>query len=258
MTVRLGSWTRTLNEEDAVALLLEASTGQQIDDWEERAHAMLPQPTRARRQETVRMVRDWFLDVDEGKIVRTTWLRLFQEGSPGRRRDLLHARMHAERPWTLRAIDELVLPKLAVADEPLAPRDAGVVTPDDWAAFFDRNIIERTPAEAAKKTRTTVQLHLVRLGVLAADTSSDRRVVVQHAEPDELAFAWLLHHELIRDRRTEASEVWALDRSVAARLFATRRTYAARCVDAAVAAGFVHRGYLAGASRLHPSSEGRA
>jgi hypothetical protein len=41
-----------------------------------------------------------------------------------------------------------------------------------------------------------------------------------------------------------------LDRT--ARIFATRRVYAERCVDAAVDAGLLARGYLAGMPRLHP------
>jgi hypothetical protein len=270
MSDRLRSWTRTLNQDDAFDLLLEAKPGQRIEAWEDRSHAMLPQPSRDRRQETVRMVRDLFLDVHEGAIVPSAWLRLFQEGSPRRRHDLFHARMHAERPWILRAMDQVILPRLALCDEPLAPRDAAIVSPEEWAAFFDRNLLETTRPESVKKTRTTVLRHLGQLGVLASDSDLDRSGLdgafslaregramtrVQHAEPDPLAFAWLLRQELLRDRRTEAAETWAGDGSVASRVFATRRAYAARCVDAGIAAGFLRRGYLAGAPRLHPVAE---
>jgi hypothetical protein len=205
LTDRLGSWTRTLNEEDAIALLLATTPGQQIDAWEAHAHDTLPQANRARRNETIRMVRDALLDLDEGRIRPSTWLRLFREGSPRARANLLYGRLHARRPWILRAVDQLILPHLARSAEPLAPHDADVVTADEWTAFFAENLDERTPSEAAKKTRWIVQYNLGNLGILTISASRNREARVRHAEPDPIAFGWLLWHELTTTGRTEAA-----------------------------------------------------
>jgi hypothetical protein len=268
LSERLGSWTRTLNEEDAIAVLLATTAGQTLAEWEAHGHEILPQASRARRLETLRMVRDALLDRDGDRIVRSTWLRLFQEGSPGRRLNLLYGRFHARRAWILRAIAELVLPQLAQADEPLAPHDADLITGVALADFFARNLAENTPGEASKKTRSVLQRNLADLGILALDgagapeaaegpkprrpTGAPREMRVRHAEPDPLAFGWLLGHELRTDGRAEAPASWAASESIAARLFATRRAYAEHCVEAAVGAGLLARGYLAGVPRLHP------
>ena len=55
MIPRIGSWTRTLNEDDAIPLLLEATPGTTLAAWEARGHDNLPQASRARRRETLRI-----------------------------------------------------------------------------------------------------------------------------------------------------------------------------------------------------------
>lgn len=271
MSERLGSWTRTLNEEDAVALLLATTAGQGLAEWEAHGHEILPQASRARRLETLRLVRESLLDLDGERIASSRWLRLFQDGSPGRRLNLLYGRLHARRPWILRAVAELILPRLADADQPLAPYDTDLITGEAWADFFARNLTESTPGQAAKKTRWVVQRNLANLGVVAldgADLEQDanglkarrpagaaRDMRVRHTEPDPLAFGWLLGHELRTDGRAEAPASWAVTEAIAARIFATRRAYAEHCVEAAVGAGLLARGYLAGMPRLHPPEE---
>ncbi len=251
---RLGSWTRTLNEKDAVALLLAANNGQSIADWEAHGHAVLPQASRARRLDTLRIVRQSLLDRDPATstILRSTWLRLFQEGSPGRRLNLLYGRLHAARPWILRAVTTLILPQLAIADEPLAPHDADLITVDAWSDFFARTMTENMPSEASKKTRWLVQRNLVSLGVLTLGDGGFNETRARHAEPDPLAFGWLLAHELRSTGRAEAPASWATTDSIASTLFATRRAYAEHCVETSVAAGLLTQGYLAGSPRLHP------
>lgn len=252
---RLGSWTRTLNEDDAITVVLDAQPGQRLADWEARAHDVLPQANRARRVETIRLVRDQLLDLHADRIAPSTWLRLFQEGSPARRLGLLYGRLHARRPWILRAADELILPHLARADEPLAPHDADLIAPDEWTDFVARHRLERTRPESVKKTRTVIQRNLARLGVLeitaegargARDDDDDaapealitaRHTRTCHGEPDPVAFGWVLWHELTTLGRSEAPETWALSDAVAARIFAPRRPYAQRCVEAAIDAG---------------------
>jgi hypothetical protein len=262
---RLGTWTRTLNEEDAVALLVDTIPGQTLGAWAVQGHQSLPQAGRPRRLETLRMVRASLLDLDGDRIIGSTWLRLFQEGSPARRLNLLYGRFHARREWIHRAVSELILPQLAEADQPLAPRDADLITDEAWADFFERNLVENPPPAGAKKTRALVRRNLADLGVLSLGSSDDeaphqrrpasapREARALHAEPDPLAFGWLVAHELRTDKRPEAPVSWAVTHSIAARLFAPRRAYAEHCIEVAVGAGLLVRGYLAGMPRLHPT-----
>ena len=81
----LTSWTRTLNEEDALALLDSAHPGTEVAAWEELGDGLLPQASPIRRRELVRMVREELLDHHEGVIVDSAWLHLLKDGSPHRR-----------------------------------------------------------------------------------------------------------------------------------------------------------------------------
>ena len=60
----LPTWTRTLNEDDARELLDAATPGLPVADWRELSHRILPQASRARRQELVRLVEQHLLDHD--------------------------------------------------------------------------------------------------------------------------------------------------------------------------------------------------
>lgn len=256
MTERMKSWTRTLNEEDALLLLELALAEPQLEAWQEQAHEKLPQASRARRRETIRIVERELLDIEGGRIRRTTYLRLFDEGRPGRRHDLLYGRLLFPNPWIRVALAELVLPQLAQTDEPLAPRDADLIPADSWDALLEGHLKSGTGAESVKKTRSTLQRNLANLGLLAVNGATTRETRVRRAEPDELAFGWLLAHELVTQGRSEASLGWALSESAASRMFATPKSYAERCVDSAIAAGLLRRGFLAGSARIHPGEIG--
>ena len=83
MTDRLISWTRTLNEEEAAFLLDEARPGESVAAWAERAHATLPQGSRDRRTELIRLVRDQLLDKDDaGLIADSAYLPLSHADHP--------------------------------------------------------------------------------------------------------------------------------------------------------------------------------
>ncbi len=249
---QLKSWTRTLNEQDALLLLEQALEEPSLPKWREGAHQELPQASRARRQETVRIVERELLDTDGERVVVSRYLRLFSEGRPGRRHDLLYGRLLFAKPWIRLAVVEVVLPQLANAEEPLAPRDADEVAAEAWDALLGRHLAPGTGPESVKKTRSTLQRNLAKLGVLLVEGATSRRTRVRRAEPDELAFGWLLWHELRTQSRAEASLAWAITESAASRMFATTPGYAERCVEAAVAAGLLRQGFLAGSPRLHP------
>lgn len=246
----LGSWTRTLNQEDAVLLLEGSTPGIPRDAWEEHGHSVLPQASRARRRETIRLVRDRLLDWDEaGLVADSTFLRLFQRGTAQRRQTLLFGRFLSSQPWILMALGELVLPQLLAMQEPLAPPDADLISDEAWRDFIRRHA--DIPASAFAKTRSTIHKNLASLGVLTIEGSARRKTRARHEEPDAMAFGWLLAHELICSGRSEATQSWARIESLPAKLFAVRPEYADRCIDVAVEEGLLRRGFLAGMSRLH-------
>lgn len=256
---RLTSWTRTLNEEDALVLLDEARPGMALEEWAELGHRILPQTGRDRRTETIRIVRDELLDHDENLIRNSAFLRLFQDGSPHRRLGLLYGRLLYGRPLVHRTLDLLVQPALTRANEPLAPHDASLIPREAWDTFLRETLHEHTGPASFPKTRSTIQRVLARAGVLQLEpgeqTAAPHEAHAQRTRPDSLAYAWLLAHELRDQDRGEVPESWALADAFAARLFAPVQGYASTCVEAGVDAGLLRRGYLAGEARLHPGED---
>jgi len=251
----LTSWTRTLNEEDALVLVDAAREGASIDEWTELADRLLPQANPARRRELIRIVREDLLDIRAGVIFDSSWLRLFHDGSPYRRLGLLYGRLWRNRPVVLRALDELVHPALERSDRPLAPHDADLIDGNVWDRFLRSTMRPDVPREAFAKTRSTVQAALRSVGVVEITGNQKRAVRVRRGRPEPLAFAWVVARELVE--HGEDSEIWATRASFAARLFAPTPGYAATCVDNGVASGLLRRGYLMGHPRLTTGPEMR-
>ena len=245
----LGSWTRTLNEEDAVLLLEQTEPGMSREDWEEQGHRALPQSSRPRRRETLRIVGGSLVDWQDDRVIETAFLRLYRLATARRRSTLLYGRLLGAQPWILRAIAELVLPQLEATHEPLAPPDADLITDAQWRDFIRAHA--DIPDSAFAKTRSTIHKNLANLGVLRVEGASRRTTRARHAEPDPIAFGWLLAHELTTSGRSEASQSWARVDALATKLFAARPEYADRCIDVAAKEGLLRRGFLAGMSRLH-------
>jgi len=245
----LKSWTRTLNEDDAMMLLETSTPGTGREAWTEHGHAVLPQASRPRRRETLRIVADKLLDWRDDEVADTAFLRLFQAGTSYRRRTLFYGRLLARESWILRALAELVHPHLERTREPLAPPDVDLVPDEDWRAFIRRHA--DIPDSAFAKTRSTIHKNLAHLGVLRVEGSSTRTTRVQHAEPDPVGFGWLLAHDLTTTGRSEAGQSWARVDALPSKLFAVRPEYADRCIDLAVEEGLLRRGFLAGMARLH-------
>lgn len=247
------SWTRTLNEEDALALLDSAHPGTTVQEWASLGDRLLPQASSARRRELIRIVREELLDAQDGTIVGSAWLRLLQAGSPHRRIGLLYGRLWRNRPLVLGALEELVHPALERADRPLAPHDSDLIEADAWEQFLRSRLRPGVPHEAFVKTRSTLQGALRSVGVLEITGARDRALRVHRGRPDPVAFAWVVARELLE--RREATEAWAGRDSFAARLFAPKADYASICIDAGVNARILHRGHLMGQTRLQIGPE---
>lgn len=249
------TWTRTLNEEDAIALLDLAQAGMSLEAWQEQGHAVLPQPSLPRRREQLRLVREELLDHDGQQILDSRFLRLFHGGSPHRRRTLFLGRLLRNRPVVHLALEHLVHPALARAETPLADEDADLISAADWDDLLYHHLPPDTGEPAFAKTRSTLQRALADVGVLELSGNTTRTTRVCRGRPEPLAYAWLIAHELRSTGRSEALEVWALHHAFPARLFAPLPEYAAVCLDEGVREGILRRGYLAGEPRLHPGED---
>jgi hypothetical protein len=251
MTRHIG-WTRTLNEEDALALLDTAQPGEAVADFEARALAELPQVRRPRRVETIRMVRDRLLDHRDGRISDGAFLRLMKSGASPRRTALLWGRFVYPMPLVHDTLSQVIAPWLAAADDPRSPPGAGRATREDWDAAL-RGLLnpEVTPA-TLDKTRSTLQTLFARAGILTFDAvppGRPRTTQVHHGRPDPLAFAWLVGHELRTSGRGEITERAAASESFAARLFLPLPAYAAQCLEAGAQAGVLVSSHLMGMPR---------
>jgi hypothetical protein len=244
----LPSWTRTLNEAEALTLLDLARPGLPLDQWAAEGHQRLPQASLPRRRELLRMVRDDLLDHDGQVIQESAYRQLLTAGSPHRRRTLLYGRLLARRPLIAPALDALVAPALARADAPLADADAAVIPAAAWDGWLRGVLRPGIPDEAFQKTRSTLQTALAGAGVIALSGARARVTRAQHAEPDGVGWAWVLAAQLAPG--DELSDAEAIRSSFAARLFGTRPEYAAACIDAGIAEGLLRRSYLAGRPRL--------
>jgi hypothetical protein len=247
----LPTWTRTLNTSDALDLLDMAQPGMPLSDWKERAHAMLPQASRARRQELVREVQRDLLDHDGEVVQGSTFLRLFHHEAPHVREALFIGRLLSTRAGIAEVLDELIHPAILRAEEPLALPEDAHVNGETWAAWLRRHLPPGTGTPAQEKTRQTLQRHLAIAGVLVLDEPPGTGGTAQRSRPPPLAFTWLVAAEMARDHRAEASVSWALGASFAARLFAVDEPYGRAALEIGVQAGLLRRGYLAGIPRLH-------
>lgn len=245
----LPSWTRTLNEAEALTLLDHARPGMDLARWASDGHDLLPQASLPRRRELIRIVREDLLDHDGSTILDSAYGRLLRGGSPHRRRGLLYGRLLARRPLVAPALAALIAPALARSDVPLASNDADVIPGRDWDEWLYSVLRPGIPDEAFKKTRSTLQAALAEAGVLSIVGSTVRTYRVRHGEPDGVAWAWLLASELASSS-LEMSDSQAVRDSFAARLFGTRPEYGASCIEAGIGEGVLRRSYLAGSPRV--------
>ena len=255
VTGPLTSWTRTLNEDDALLLLEAAQPGERLDDWVERAHALLPQPSRPRRTETIRMVRRSLLDLTSDAadpcVADTRYLQLIRQGAARLRLDLLYGRYLFENAWIDRALTELIHPALANSEEPLAPDDVAVISDEAWAGFVARHLKPGTGRSSITKTRSHLVTNLTRLGVLRVESVPGQETRAQRGEPARLAFGWLVGHEIRTHRLGEIAEHVAAARSQAARLFAPSAAYAEQSLAESIDAGLLRQGHLVGQARIY-------
>jgi hypothetical protein len=233
-----------------MALLDLADPGLSVAEWTTRSRDTLPQGKGDRRGEVLGLVRTIFLDVEEGRLARSTFTGLFRGGSPRLRRQLFFARWASSNPWAVLAAREVLQPHLALLEKPLSPEGAGEIPFSRLKDFVRYHLPEGIGEASVERTASAITMAFAGLGSLERRGTGGKVLVPRRTVPDALAFGWLVRHQLETEHRTEVMDDWAATESDAALLFATDEPTARRLLDEAVAAGLLVRGYLAGAGRL--------
>jgi hypothetical protein len=248
----LKTWTRTLDREAALTLLEAAEPEMSVEEWRALGDQILPQPSAEQRTRHLDYVQRDLLDIVDGKLISSAFLRLYQEGTPHRREGLLAGRLAVGRhgPLIVHALNHLIGPALRESEEPLTHPDAGRLEAADWDRFLRSCLRPGLSDEVIRKTRTSLQRVLAEAGCLDIQGNQTRTTFAKRGRPDGGAFSWLIHHQLRKQGMREAFDHWAARDSFAAKLFATAEPYALTCLEAGVTAGLFTRSYLAGEARI--------
>lgn len=227
------SWTRTLNLDDAHTLLAQAEPGLSLTDWSERCHQNLPVLSQARRRELVRMLRDGFLTVDDGRISNGLFLRCYSDASARAQFDMVHIQWALSHGLTLLAVRSLVAPALRSGkpEIPLAAVEQLVA-----------GAVDTRSAESLRKSRTVLLGAMEHVGVLETrGTGQHRTLRARRATPHPFAFAYLILRELTERGIDAMMEREALESSLAVQLTLCTVDHATRCLDHAVDSGWLRR-----------------
>lgn len=228
----LRSWTRNVPAEEALLLLDLAEPGREVSDWESASEEALTHEDRAYRRTLTRLVGRMFLDIEDGVIQDSGFLRLLRDGPDRRRSDLLAVRYALAHLWPLEAARRVVRPALADAAE-------AEVSISDWDDFVAAVIEDDASAASRRKTRSTVIGALVSLGVAERGAAATAPVRIVPGRPDPLAFGWALTEQLAGELRSDCATGWAATESDAAALFGVTADYGEACIRATVAKGLL-------------------
>jgi len=218
------SWTRTLNIDDAHALLAIAVRGLDYDEWTEQCHKALPHLSMPRRRELIRMIREYYLDLGpDKKIVDGLFTDFYTSAPAVDQIDLVQVQWAMSHPISLVANDTLVRSALASGEPqiPLAAVEKLVATQ-----------LETASAESRRKTRTTLLGALEGVGTLETrGTGQHRSIRATRGFPTPLTFGYLVQRDL-HDREIDGmmrSEV--LESSLPVRLTCCPIDHARHCLQ---------------------------
>jgi len=214
MALPLRSWTRNVPFPEGAELLSIAEDGMSVTEWREKADSLLPHSDPNYRQTLLRLILRMFLDLDGETIVGTPFLRLLREGDEKRSRDLFFARYALAHPWCLLAARRLILPRIQRVG---AEAEVSLM---EWDGFVSTYIEESASEASRRKTRSTVIGVFQQLGVLERTGRSTAPTRLRRAEPDALAFGWMVGDQLASQLIGEATRAWCVTESDAAQLFA--------------------------------------
>jgi hypothetical protein len=179
---------------------------------------------------------------------------LFQEGSPHRKRTLVHARVAYRIPIVRAAVDFLD-PWRRRLGQPLVPDESLQIPLAAWIGWATNLTGKASESRTLRESVSNTVTHLAACGCLQVKGIRPRIARVQRAEPDRLAAAWLIAYELRATGQSEASESSIVRDSFAARLFCLPDQTVIGVLEAGVTAGLLSRSYLMGVPRYHPLPE---
>ena len=263
-----GPLTKSIDIEQTCMLLSLAHELGSVSAFKEEGLACLPQTSRVRRQEVVRLTLRKFLLTDDDRIVVTPFLRVMADPGvePVLKRDLLYVQYLRSTPLAWEAVAEVVLPlaeaanpstelrtgpstklrtgpstKLRPCTEPaevtgssLPQRGDREIKVEDWNGFLERKLRCYTKTTFSR-TRGHLTAHLTKFGLLEAERVEGdaiaKRFYARFTEPDPRAFLFGLAVEFDDHGWVSRSLDWVTTRSWTRIGFCTRPAYARFAVE---------------------------
>lgn len=228
----VNSWTRTLNLDDAHTLLALAEVGQSLDDWTRDCHAALPALSMARRRELIRMLRDGFMTVEDGRLGESLFFRFYQRAAADAQLDLVQLQWALSHPLSLIAVERLVAHALDHDTEDI---------PLNAVENLVAKHLSTSSAESRRKTRTVLLGALEGIGVLQTrGTGQHRTLRATRANPHPLAFGFLVQRDLSLRGIDGMMASEASESSLAVRLTQCSPDHAEHCLKWNLANGILH------------------
>jgi len=233
---RYGPLTKSIDIEQTCMLLSLAHELGSVSAFKAEALVRLPQTSRVRRQEVVRLTLRKFLVTEDDRIVITPFLRLMVEPgiAPTLKRELLYLQYLRSTPLAWEAVAEVVLPRAEAANASAAARANREIGVQDWNAFLERKLRTYTDSTLSR-TRNHLTAHLTKFGVLEAERVEGdaiaKRFYARFTEPDPRAFLFGLALEFNDHGWVSRSLDWVTTRSWTRIGFCTRPAYARFAVE---------------------------
>jgi len=209
----------------------------------------LPQISRVRRQEVVRVTLRKFLVTDDDRIVITPFLRVMVDPKveSALKRELLYVYYLRSTPLAWEAVAEVVLPRAEVANSSLAQEHNREIKIEDWNAFLTKKLRTYTDSTLSR-TRGHLTAHLTKFGVLESEqvegNAIAKRFYVRFTEPDPRAFLFSLATEFSDHGWISRSLEWVVTHSWTRIAFCVRPIYTRFAVEQGERWGLVIREYF--------------
>ncbi|MBC8447741.1 MAG: hypothetical protein H8D78_08330 [Chloroflexi bacterium] len=244
-----GPLTKSIDIEQTCMLLNLAYELGSVSAFKEEGLTRLPQTSRVRRQEVVRLTLRKFLATDDDRIVVTPFLRVMVDPKvePTLKRELLYVYYLRSTPLAWDAVAEVVLPRAEVANSSLAQRSDWEIRIEDWNAFLERRLRSYTKTTFSR-TRRHLTAHLTKFGVLESErvegNAIAKRFYARFTEPDPRAFLFGLAAEFHDHGWTSRSLEWVVAHSWTRISFCTQAAYTRFAVEQGERWGLVIREYF--------------
>lgn len=227
---RYGPLTKSIDIEQTCMLLSLAYELRSVSAFKEEGLARLPQTSRVRRQEVVRLTLRKFLVSDNDRIVVTPFLRAMADPGvePTLKRDLLYVQYLRSTPLVWEAVAEVVVPRMEALNSAVGRRDDREIKVEDWNGFLERKLRSYTKTTFSR-TRRHLTAHLTKFGLLEAERVEGdaiaKRFYARFTEPDARAFLFGLAVEFDDHGWASRSLDWVMTRSWTRIGFCTRPAY---------------------------------